>query len=272
MGRLDGKVAFITGGASGMGRASSRLFAAEGAKVVVADVQEAAGQAVVDEIAAAGGTAVFQRTDVTREAEVVALVARAEEEFGALHIAYHNAGIGGPYGIEGVPVEEFDRLWQVLLRGAILTAKHAVPALRRAGGGSLLTTSSGTAFRGRVGNEAYSALKAGIANLTQSLAQSVAADGIRVNSVAPGWIRTPMMEAGTSGDAAEVDAALAQIQPLPVAGRPEHIAAAALFLASDDAAFITGVTLPVDGGLLAIQPERPEGATAFAALYAGAAV
>jgi len=268
MGMLDGRVAFVTGGASGMGRASSLRFAAEGARVVVADIQEAAGQAVVDEIEAAGGEAVFHRTDVTSEDDVAGLVARAVGEFGALHIAYSNAGVGGPDGFEDAAVAELDHAWAVNLRAAVLAAKHALPAVRKAGGGSLLMTSSGTAIRGRVGNEVYSALKAGVTNFTATLAQSVAADGIRVNAIAPGWIRTPMMEAAVPGREEELARVLPLIQPLARQGTPADIAAAALFLVSDEARFITGVTLPVDGGLLTIAPERPEGAAAIAELFA----
>jgi NAD(P)-dependent dehydrogenase (short-subunit alcohol dehydrogenase family) len=268
MGKLDGKTAYITGGASGMGRASARLFAREGASVLVADIQEAAGEAVVEEIVAAGGTAVFHRTDVTREDDIVALVKRAVDEFGALHIAYNNAGVGGPWGIENASVEELDRVWAVVLRGSLLGMKHAVPALREAGGGSILMTASGAGIRGRGDQPAYSALKAGLVNLAATASQPLAQDRIRVNAIAPGWIRTPMMEAGFPDAGDGLRDALRLIQPYPEQGDPEHVAAAALFLASDEAAFITGVTLPVDGGLLGIAPELPDGAAALGALIA----
>jgi NAD(P)-dependent dehydrogenase (short-subunit alcohol dehydrogenase family) len=273
MGKLDGKVAYITGGASGMGRASARLFAREGATVLVADIQDAAGEALAQEIGESGGKAVFQHTDVTQEADIIALVARAVDEFGALNIAYNNAGIGGPTGFDELTVEALDQLWAVLLRATLLGIKHARPALRAAGGGSILITASGTGIRGRGNQPAYSALKAALVNLAASASQPLGADRIRINAIAPGWIRTPMMEAGFPDVGDRLGDALRRIQPLPEPGAPEHIAAAALFLASDDAQFVTGVTLPVDGGLLGIAPELPDGVAALGALSSnGAAI
>jgi NAD(P)-dependent dehydrogenase (short-subunit alcohol dehydrogenase family) len=271
VGKLDGKVAYITGGASGMGRASARLFAREGATVLVADIQDEAGEAVAQEITAAGGRAVFQHTDVTQEADLVALIGRAVDEFGSLDIAYNNAGIGGPTGFDEMTVESLDLLWAVLVRSTLLSIKHGREALRAGGGGSILITASGTGIRGRGNQPAYSALKAALVNLAANASQPLGADGIRINAIAPGWIRTPMMEAGFPDGGDRLRDALARMQPLPEQGAPEHIAAAALFLASEDARFVTGVTLPVDGGLLGIAPELTGGVEALGALSANAA-
>src|SRR5579872_1188767 len=252
MGQLDGKVAVITGAASGMGRAAAILFAREGAKVVLADLNGAGGEAAAEAASAEGRPCVFHRTDVSAEADVAALVARALGEFGRLDVMFNNAGIGGALGsIADIAVEDWDRTQAVCLRGVFLGIKHAVPPMRAQGGGAIVSTASIAGIDGYANLHAYSAAKAGVVNLTRSAALELARDKIRVNSIAPGGVATPIIGGGANFNKAAVDAALVNAQPLPLAGQPEDIAAAALFLASDAARFITGHCLVVDGGATA---------------------
>jgi NAD(P)-dependent dehydrogenase (short-subunit alcohol dehydrogenase family) len=253
MGRLDNKVAVVTGGASGMGRAIGTRFVREGAKVVLADLNEKGGAEVVRECAAAGGTAVFQPTDVAVEADVKNAVARAVKEFGRLDIMVNNAGIGGAMGkLEQITVENWDRTQAVLLRGVFLGMKHAIPELRRAGGGSIVSTASIAGVSGDFGPHPYSAAKAGVINLTRSAAAELAVDRIRVNVICPGGIKTPMFVGGGGfgHDDATIEATMAKLQPIRRAGRADDIAAMALFLASDESEWITGTVMVVDGGAL----------------------
>jgi NAD(P)-dependent dehydrogenase (short-subunit alcohol dehydrogenase family) len=252
MNELSGKVAIITGGASGMGRATSLLFARAGANVVVADLNAQGGEEVAKLASSSGNRAIFQRTDVSSEADVKALVARAVATFGRLDVMFNNAGIGGAVGpLEQISVEDWDRTLAVCLRGVFLGIKYAVAPMRAAGGGSIISTASVAGVQGYPNLHAYSAAKAGVVNLTRSAALEFGCDRIRVNCIAPGGISTPILYgfAGTNKDM--VEAALAKGQPYPRAGQPEDIANAALFLASDASQFVTGHTLVVDGGLIA---------------------
>jgi NAD(P)-dependent dehydrogenase (short-subunit alcohol dehydrogenase family) len=251
MSELTGKVAIITGGASGMGKAAAILFAQHGAHVVVADLNVKGGEAVAAEASAGGTRCVFQRTDVSNEAEVKALVARAVSEFGGLDIIFNNAGIGGAVGpLEQISVEDWDKTQAVCLRGVFLGIKHAVPEMRKRGGGAIVSTASIAGVWGYPMLHAYSAAKAGVVNLTRSAALEFAADGIRVNCIAPGGVATPIVGAiGANREA--VEAALARGQPVPRAGQPDDIAQAALYLAGPHAGFVTGHTLVVDGGAVA---------------------
>jgi NAD(P)-dependent dehydrogenase (short-subunit alcohol dehydrogenase family) len=255
MGRLDGKVAVITGGASGMGAATVRRFVEEGARVVIADLQEAAGAALEAEL---GGEAVFCRTDVGREADVQAMIGLAVSRFGGLDILFNNAGFGGVAG----PIDQTDmgEAYAVtvagLLTGPILGIKHAVAPMRARGGGSIISTASVAGLRGGMGPHVYSALKAAVLGLTRSVAVELAVEGIRVNAICPGGIVTPIflggrkLKAGANVSLEEtLRPAFAQMQPIPRAGEPLDIANAALFLASDESGFITGHELVVDGGL-----------------------
>jgi NAD(P)-dependent dehydrogenase (short-subunit alcohol dehydrogenase family) len=255
MGRLDGKVAVITGGASGMGAATVRRFVEEGARVVIADLQEAAGAALQAEL---GGEAVFCRTDVGREADVQAMIGLAVSRFGGLDILFNNAGFGGVAG----PIDQTDmgEAYAVtvagLLTGPILGIKHAVAPMRARGGGSIISTASVAGLRGGMGPHVYSALKAAVLGLTRSVAVELAVEGIRVNAICPGGIVTPIflggrkLKAGANVSLEEtLRPAFAQMQPIPRAGEPLDIANAALFLASDESGFITGHELVVDGGL-----------------------
>lgn len=249
---LEGKVAIITGAASGMGKAASLLFARHGAHVVLADLNARDGEATAEAASAEGRRCVFQRTDVSAEADVKALVQRALDEFGKLDVTFNNAGIGGAVGpLEDIEVEDWERTQAVCLRGVFLGMKHSIPAMRANGGGSIISTASTAGIDGYPGLHAYCAAKAGVVNLTRSASIQLAADMIRVNCIAPGGVSTPILYGGLGANKEAVDQALLMAQPLPRAGQPEDIAAAALFLASEAARFITGHTLVVDGGATA---------------------
>jgi NAD(P)-dependent dehydrogenase (short-subunit alcohol dehydrogenase family) len=273
MGQLEGKVAVITGAASGMGRAAAILFAAEGAHVVLADLNGPGGEAAAAEASAAGQRCVFQRTDVASEPDIQALVGRALSEFGRLDVMFNNAGIGGALGgVETISVEDWDRSLAVLLRGVFLGIKHSVAPMRAQGGGAIVSTASIAGIDGYANLHAYCAAKAGVVNLTRSTALELARDKIRVNSIAPGGVSTPIIGGGSNFNKAAADAALVNAQPLPHAGQPEDIAQAALFLASDAARFVTGHCLVVDGGATAgalttaprVGQERPTPQRSFA--------
>ena len=250
MDRLKGKVAVITGAASGIGRATAIKFAGEGAAVVIADLNVEGGEAAVRDCKENGGRAVFQKTDVSAEAEVKALIARAIKEFGRLDIIYNNAGIVGATGsIEQTSVEDWDKSHAILLRGVFLGMKHAAPELRKAGGGSIISTASVAGIRGLLGVHAYCAAKAGVVNLTRSVALELAKDKIRVNCICPGGINTPILHRNQPGAKDAMEQWMATVQPIQRAGHPEDIAGMALYLASDDSEFVTGQAMVVDGGM-----------------------
>ena len=255
MARLDGKVAIITGGASGMGRATSLLFSGEGAAVVVADIQDQLGEEVA---AQCGERAFYRHTDVTQEADIAGVVAAAVERFGRLDIMFNNAGGSTGYGV-GMDVAQWDHDFALNCRHAFLGMKYAVPEMRKAGGGSIISTSSDNALRPLLGTHSYAASKMAIVTLSQSVAQEVGPDNIRVNVISPGWMNTPMLVDGISGGDYEI-AALATrwAQPIRRPGTAEDIANAALFLAGDESSFITGVTIPVDGGWLCQSFQNPK--------------
>jgi len=254
-GRIEGKVAVITGGASGMGRATALRFCAEGALVVVGDYNEPNGkQFLVDAAEAGYGDAVrFIRTDVSEEADVEAMIKMATEEFGRLDIVFNNAGVGGAFGpITHIEVEDWDYTFGVLCKGVFLGMKHGARVMKEQGtGGSIISTASVAGLSGGAGPQAYSAAKAAVVNLTRSAAAELAPLKIRVNCICPGGINTPLIN---FGNAEAMAPRLAELQPWPEAGTPEHIAGAALFLASDDSEFVTGDALIVDGGLEAAGP------------------
>ena len=250
MNRLEGKVAVITGAGSGIGAATARLFAAEGAAVVVADLNEAGGTEVMRQCRD-GGRATFVRADVSREEDVQAMIAAARDEYGRVDVLFNNAGLGGAIGpIHDTLVEDWDRTFAVLVRGVFLGIKHAVSQMRANGGGSIISTASVAGIRGGAGPHAYSAAKAAVVNLTRSVALEVAADNIRVNCICPGGINTPLIS-NRLGGTDVTDQVLAQLQPIVRAGRPEDIAGMALYLASDESSFVTGTSMVVDGGLTA---------------------
>lgn len=254
-GRLDGKVAIVTGGASGMGRAATLLFLEEGARVVVADLNTITGAETIALATERGhGDAVrFQRTDVSQEADIEAMVACAIDNFGRLDCLFNNAGLGGALGpIADTAVEDWDRTQHMLLRSVFLGIKHGGRAMVKQGsGGTIINTASTAGLVGGSGMPAYSAAKAGVINLTQNAALEFAPARIRVNSIAPGFVQTPLIHAKSKEDMARfVDGR----QPWPDTGMPEDIAYAALYLASDESSFVTGETIRVDGGLLAAGP------------------
>jgi NAD(P)-dependent dehydrogenase (short-subunit alcohol dehydrogenase family) len=251
MTRLAGKVAVVTGGASGMGRATVMRFLAEGAKVMVADLNEANGQETLSVARAQGhgDNLAFVRCDVASEADVAAVVTEAVKRFGRLDIAYLNAGVGGAFGpIAETSVEDWDYTFAVLVRSVFLGMKHASSAMRKLGnGGVILATASIAGMVGGAGPHAYSAAKAAVISLIENVAAELGPHRIRVVGIAPGVISTPLLHRGRP----ERYEAQFKRQPWPDRGEPEVIADVAAFLCSDDARFITGETIKVDGGLLA---------------------
>jgi len=239
---VAGKVALITGGARGMGAAESRLFAAEGAAVAIADVRDDLAAALVEEIVAAGGTARAYHHDVSSEASWRSVTAAVVADLGGLDILVNNAGVSGsPADIVGTSLEDWNGVLAVNQTGSFLGMKHVIPVMRERGGGAIVQISSTFAARGVPELAGYSTTKAAVAGLTKNAAVSYVRDGIRVNSLHPGLIDTPLVaEAPTD--------AIVAATPMGRKGRPEEVAAAALFLASDEASFITGAELFVDGG------------------------
>jgi NAD(P)-dependent dehydrogenase (short-subunit alcohol dehydrogenase family) len=251
MGKLDGKAAVITGAASGMGRASALLFAQEGARLLLADVDAKGGEAVADEIARAGGRAIFRRVDVSQPEQVEAMIGAAVTELGALDVLFNNAGIEGESArLADSSLANWDRVLAINLKGVFLGMKYALPVMIERGGGSIINTASVAGLVGWHGAGAYSASKGGVVILTKTAALEYARWNIRVNCICPGVIHTPMVERITHGRADMLER-LKQAQPLPRIGTPEDIAQMALYLASDDAAFVTGAAMVVDGGYTA---------------------
>jgi NAD(P)-dependent dehydrogenase (short-subunit alcohol dehydrogenase family) len=252
-GRLEGKVAVVTGGGNGIGRATVLRFLQEGASVLVADLNAETGAETVAlaERDGHGGRTQFLRTDVAEETQVQAAIERARAAWGRLDCVYNNAGVGGAIGpITHIEVEHWDFTMHVLLRSVFLGMKHGARVLKAQGqGGTILSTASVAGLSGGDGPQAYSAAKAAVINLTRAVALELAPHRIRVNCICPGGINTPLLHRGSPEAMAEF---LDRMQPWPDHGRPEDIAAAALYLASDDARFVTGEALVVDGGLTAV--------------------
>jgi NAD(P)-dependent dehydrogenase (short-subunit alcohol dehydrogenase family) len=248
--RLEGKVALITGAASGMGANMARLFAGEGAKVVVADMLDDEGNQVVADITRANGAAIFRHLDVSKEAEWQAAVEATLAEYGKLDILVNDAGLSGSAVEDLFDTAAWDLLMSVNARGAFLGMKFAIPIMKAAGGGSIVNISSISGITGQHGiHVAYNASKGAVRTLTKAAAVQHGADNIRVNSVHPG-LMPPMRSSGRTADPAVRARMLRQV-PLGRAGRPEEVANAVLFLASDEASYITGAELYVDGGYLA---------------------
>jgi NAD(P)-dependent dehydrogenase (short-subunit alcohol dehydrogenase family) len=253
MGKLDGKVAIVTGGASGIGAASARLFAAEGARVAVCDLDETATVDIVREVEASGGEAFGMAADVSDAARVEAFVNTTVERFGRLDVLFANAGISGRGTVVEISPDEFNRTLAVNLGGAFLCAKYAIPNLAASGGGAVIFTASELALIGSRGNVAYTASKAALIGLARSMALDHAGDGIRVNVLCPGPVDTPMLRRSIARheDSAAYERMILAETPMHRIGRPEEIARVALFLASDDASFMTGSVVVADGGVTA---------------------
>jgi NAD(P)-dependent dehydrogenase (short-subunit alcohol dehydrogenase family) len=253
MGQLDGKVAVVTGGGSGIGEATAKRFAAEGARAVIVDRDPEGGERVVAEIRGAGGEAAFLKAEVSIEAEALALAPFTVERFGALHILVNNAGarVYGP--VTEATEESWDHILAVNVKALGLCAKAAIPEMAKAGGGAIVSVSSANAIQGRAGMAQYDAAKAAVLGLTRSLAYDHAAQGIRANAVCPG----PTITQFHIKNAARRGVSEAELREQGKAGllkrwaESREIAAAILFLASDEASYITGATLMVDGGLSA---------------------
>jgi NAD(P)-dependent dehydrogenase (short-subunit alcohol dehydrogenase family) len=256
--RLDGKVALITGGASGMGRVASALFAREGAKVVLTDVADEAGEATAAEIRDAGGEAAYVHADVSREADAKAMVDAAVDRFGGLHVLYNNAGVMLP---EDGSVDTTDeRIWDITLgvnvKGVAFGCKYGVPAMIASGGGSIVNVASFVAWMGAATSQtAYTTSKGAVLAMTREIAVEYARRGVRCNALCPGPIETPLLMQLLSDDAKR-QRRFVHI-PMGRLGQAEEIARAALFLAGDDSSFMTGASLIVDGGITAayVTPE-----------------
>lgn len=249
-GRLAGKVAVVTGGASGIGAGTVRLFHAEGARVVVADVQDEAGRSLVAEL---GDGATYVRTDVSDEASVAASVDAAVEAYGRLDIMFNNAGVVGAVGpIDRTDLADADRTIAVDLRGVLLGMKHAARVMKPQRSGVIISTSSPAAVMGGVGAHVYSGVKAGIIGLSQSVAAELRQHGVRCNVVIPGAVVSQMTAELVASGTADLDGAEAALTRTSYMGRalqPLDVAQGVLYLASDEAAYVTGVVLPVDAGM-----------------------
>lgn len=258
MGRLENKVALITGAGNGMGRAAALLFASEGASVVAADWDHASAKETVAAIKALGGSALAVKVDVSNAGQVEAMIAATDEEFGALHVMYNNAGIfpsddGGP---TETPEPTWDRVMEVNLKGVWLGCRFGIPLMLRSGGGSIVNVASFVALMGAATSQiAYTASKGGVLSMTREIAVEYARQGIRANSLCPGPIDTPLLAELLS----DPDRRARRMVHVPMGrlGQAEELAKAALFLACDDSSFMTGAQLVVDGGITAayVTPE-----------------
>jgi NAD(P)-dependent dehydrogenase (short-subunit alcohol dehydrogenase family) len=247
-GFYQGKVAFVTGAGSGIGRAAALAFARTGASVTVADISEQGSRETTRLIEEQGGHALSVRCDVTRTEDVKAALGRTIEAFGRLDFAFNNAGVEQRNAaIAEFEEEEWNRIMDVNLRGVFLCMKYEIPLMLKQGGGAIVNTSSGAGVIGIKGGAAYAAAKHGLIGLTKSAALDYAAQNIRINTVAPGYIATPMMDRFTGGTA-EGWAKITAEEPIGRPGRPEEIASAVVWLCSDAASFVVGHTLVVDGG------------------------
>jgi len=252
---LDGKVAIVVGGTSGIGARTAELFVAEGAKVVIAGRRREAGVALVRKL---GAAASFVQTDATREQDLSELIARTDARFGRIDCLFNNAGSGVPQrSIADLDIAEFDGQVALILRAAMLGMKFVAPVMLRQGAGSIINTGSVAAHRAGLSSQTYSAVKAALVHATRCVAAELGESNIRVNSISPGFIATGVFGKGLGVDSDTADRhldtvtrQLATMQPIPRAGLPEDIARAALFLASDAGSFVNGTDVVIDGGLI----------------------
>jgi NAD(P)-dependent dehydrogenase (short-subunit alcohol dehydrogenase family) len=258
MGRLDGKVALITGGGSGMGAIASTLFSSEGAKVVLTDVADDAGESIAAEVGAHGGDALYIHADVSVEADAEAMVKATVDRFGGLHVLYNNAGV--MLNEDGSVTDNEESVWDTTLginvKGVAFGCKYGVPAMIASGGGSIINVASFVAWMGAATSQtAYTASKGAVLSMTREIAVEYAREGVRCNALCPGPIDTPLL-AELLSDPARRQRRFVHI-PMGRLGRAEELAKAALFLASDDSSFMTGASLVVDGGITAayVTPE-----------------
>ncbi len=249
---FKGRVALVTGGGSGIGRASARAFARAGASVVVSDVAPEAGEATAQAIRAAGGVAIFQQTDVSDSEQVAALVARTVQEFGRLDCAHNNGGIEGPVkSVIDLTEEEWDRVIDINLKGVWNCLRFQIPVMLKQGNGAIVNTGSVSGLKGFPPLlPAYIASKFGVVGLTAATARTYASQGIRVNAICPGAIDTPMLTRIGEG-ADRLGVAMVAENPSGRLGTPDEVAEAVIWLCSDRASFVTGQTLTIDGGFLA---------------------
>lgn len=246
--QFEGKVAIVTGAASGIGRASATRFAAEGARVIVADIDRKKGEETASEIRLAGGEAVFQFTDVAESASVREMVATAVDTFGRLDFAHNNAGVmGGSAPIVDLPEEVWARAIGVMLTGVFLCMKYEIPQMLKQGGGAIVNTSSGAGLVGFPGMADYVSSKHGVIGLTRTAALEYVKDGIRVNAICPGTTHSTMVDDWIGGDA-DTENGIADLHPIGRLAEASEVAAAAIWLCSEDASFMVGHSMPVDGG------------------------
>ena len=247
--RLRGKVAIVTGAGSGIGEATAHTFAKEGAKVTVADVVDSAGNDTVEQIGAAGGDAIYVHTDVTSADDVQSMVNTTINSYGGLDVLFNNAGIAMRLAVADLPEEDWDRCIDINLKGAYLGSKYAIPAMITNGGGSIINTASIYGIVGGPNRAAYVASKGGIVNLTRGMALDYADSNIRVNCICPGYTDTPIIQ--NIVETPVKYKALVDQHPMGRLANPLDIAYGALYLASDESAFVTGIALPIDGGYTA---------------------
>lgn len=265
MARLDGKVVVITGGASGIGAATAQLFVAEGARVVIGDLQADLGAEVAADL---GTSATFRRCDVSREEDVASLVQEAVNRWGRLDCIFNNAGFGGAIGpVSSISEDDFDLSFDVLLTCVFFGMKHAAPVMQAAGSGSIISTASAAGLVSGLFGHLYSVAKGAVIHLTRSVALELAEEGIRVNAIAPGNVATPLSSGSpisvAGRDASETQMQrlreeLADAQPIRRVGEPVDVANAALFLCGDESQWLTGQVLAVDGGLTVGRPWRTQ--------------